>query len=168
MVGPAGGPSSTRRPILSLQALPLKSCLDKISLSTSMAVLSMPVRAKHEELTDVDMPWMSKWLRRPLDVVKQTITCTSRRLKAYFSYPMKKHYQARFSWISDYILRLNEIVSTDTIFLSEKGFQGEQHAQVQPYVPCHRCLCHEVQEKVLSYSQGLHAGLRCILNHTTR
>ena len=43
---------------------------------------------------------------------------------------MKKHYQSRFPWLSDSILRLNEIVSTDTIFSSVKGFQGEQCAQV--------------------------------------
>ncbi len=77
------------------------------------------VRAKHKELTDAGIQWMSKWLMRPLYVVKQTIKCTSRRLKACFSYPMKKHYQARFPWISESILRLNKIVSTDIIFSSK-------------------------------------------------
>ena len=42
------------------------------------------VHAKHKELTEADIRWMSKWLMRPLDVMKETLTCTTRRLKAYF------------------------------------------------------------------------------------
>ena len=43
---------------------------------------------------------------------------------------MKKHYQARFPWLTDSYMRLNEIVSTDPIFSSVKGFKGERCGQV--------------------------------------
>ena len=88
------------------------------------------IRAKHKELSETDLQWMTKWLLRPLDVMRHTIGCTTRRLKAYFAYPMKKHYQSRFPWLTDSIFRLNEIVSTDPIFSAVKGFKGERCAQI--------------------------------------
>ena len=91
---------------------------------------ALAIRAKHQELSDKDLKWMSKWLLRPIDTIKATIGCTTRRLKAYFTYPMKKHYQSRFPWISESHTRLNEIVSTDPIFSTTKGFRGERCAQV--------------------------------------
>ena len=104
--------------------------LDFDVLGYMLSSKAQAVRAKYKELSEEDIKWMSKWLLKPMDVVRETIKCTTRRLKAYFSYPMKKHYQSRFPWITDSVLRLNEIVSTDTIFSSVKGFNGEQCAQI--------------------------------------
>ena len=84
------------------------------------------VRAKHNTSEPESL---RKYLANfPLRVVKETLKRTTQLAKTTFSYPLVRHVKSRFPWLNRF--RLNEKVSTDTVFANCRAVQGETCAQI--------------------------------------
>ncbi|MEM7375684.1 MAG: hypothetical protein AAF587_44235, partial [Bacteroidota bacterium] len=64
----------------------------------------------------------------PIRVVKETLSRTTQLAKTMMSFPLMKHVKSRFAWMNRF--RLNEKVSTDTIFANCRSVGGSTCAQV--------------------------------------
>ena len=64
----------------------------------------------------------------PTKVVKWTFAKTTQLCKSFVHYPLLKHVKSRFAWMNKF--RLNEKVSTDTIFANCRAIGGYPCAQV--------------------------------------
>ena len=64
----------------------------------------------------------------PLRVVKETLKRTTQLAKTIFAYPMVRHKKSRFPWLNRF--RINEKVSTDTIFSNCRAYGGSTCAQI--------------------------------------
>ena len=64
----------------------------------------------------------------PLRIVKETLARTTQLAKTVGSYPLVRHVKSRFAWLNKF--RLNEKVSTDTVFANCRALKGETCAQV--------------------------------------
>ena len=84
------------------------------------------IRAKHDT---TDPENLRKYLAYfPLKVVKETLARTTQMARTMFSYPLVRHVKSRFPWLNRF--RLNEKVSTDTMFANCQAIGGETCAQV--------------------------------------
>ena len=63
-----------------------------------------------------------------LKAVKETLRKTTQLAKAILSYPLVRHRKSRFPWLNNN--RIDEKVSTDTIFANCKALGGDTCAQI--------------------------------------
>ena len=98
---------------------------------TTEAGVSEPItqRLVHAKHDTTNLEHMRKYLLNfPVRVIQETLTRTTQLAKTMTSYPLVRHVKARFSWLNRF--RINEKVSTDTIFANVAGLRGETCAQV--------------------------------------
>ena len=84
------------------------------------------VRAKHNTSNPESLRKFLAYF--PLRVIIETLKRTTQLAKTTFSYPLVRHVKSRFPWLNRF--RLNEKVSTDTIFANCRALRGETCAQI--------------------------------------
>ena len=70
----------------------------------------VPKQTKKEEIDPKDIQSCLAFL--PVDVIKQTLGCTTQLAKWHVKVPMQKHWKPRFPFLN--VHRLREPVATDT------------------------------------------------------
>jgi hypothetical protein len=84
-------------------------------------------RVLHQELDPRKLQPFLAW--RPLEVIKETLKCTTQLARMCIRYPLRKHLKARNPHLN--VKRLDEAVSTDPIFANCKSlYHGYIGAQV--------------------------------------